>query len=94
MLDRIITRVRILPWCDNRRAEEGAMPQHPLQLLKLIEENATSQVEQLEVIMTLVESTHPARHLLELALHDARERQKASDAAWKAALKVLAEDDA
>lgn len=68
------------------------MTQHSLHLLELLEENAATQVEQLEAIIAVVEPAHPAHHLLELALHDAREHQKASAAAWKAALEVLAQD--
>ena len=70
------------------------MAQHSLQLLELLEETATSRVEQLEAIMALVEPAHPAHRLLERALHDAREHQLASAAAWKAALEVLAKDEA
>jgi hypothetical protein len=70
------------------------MAQHSLQLLELLEATATSRVEQLEAIMALVEPSHPAHRLLERALHDAREHQLASAAAWKAALEVLAKDEA
>jgi hypothetical protein len=68
------------------------MTQHSLQLLELLEENAAAQVEQLEAIIAVVEPAHPAHRLLERALHDAREHRKASGAAWKAALEVLAKD--
>jgi hypothetical protein len=66
------------------------MTQHSLQLLELLEENAATQVEQLETIIALVEPDHPAYRLLERALHDAQKRHQASAAAWKAALEVFA----
>jgi hypothetical protein len=66
------------------------MPQRSLQMLKLLEENAAAQVEQLEEILEAVEPAHPARRLIERALRDARDRQRAGDAAWRAALEALA----
>jgi hypothetical protein len=87
-----VNRRRIVPWQYKQRAKEEAMAQYSLQLLELLEESATSRVEQLEAIIALVEPAHPAHRLLERALHDAREHQLASAAAWKAALEVLAKD--
>ena len=67
------------------------MPQQrSLQFLELMEENAAAQVAQLEAILRRVEDDHPAHPLVVQAVEGARERQRALEAAWKAALEVLA----
>lgn len=68
------------------------MPKKLLQTLELLEETAARQLAELEEILALVEATHPAFEPLTKAVHDARDRQRALDRAWKSAAESLADD--